>query len=229
VRELPGRGIEAEIDGATWRLGSPAWLGGAGDLVLARDGEVVVSLEVHEAARPDAREELRALAAEGYETWILSGDRSERVLRLAAELGVPAERAIGGCSPAAKAEWIAAHDREDTLFVGDGINDGPAAEIAFLSGTPAVDRPFVPARTDFFFTSAGLAPIRALLATSRRLRRVARRNLALAAAYNVFAVSLCAAGLMQPWLAAVLMPASSLVVSAATASSMRDSAGSVRT
>nr|MDQ3036660.1 heavy metal translocating P-type ATPase [Myxococcota bacterium] len=131
--------------------------------------------------------------------------------------------ALSACAPGDKARWLDAHADRPTLFVGDGINDGPAADRAFLSGTPAIDRPFLPARTDFFFVTPGLAPIRALLEGGRALRRVARRNLGLAVAYNAIAVSLAVAGLMRPWLAAILMPASSLAVIAATGFSLRES------
>ena len=81
----------------------------------------------------------------------------------------------------------------------------------------------MPARTDFFFVTAGLAPIRALLHAGRAVRRVARRNLMFAAAYNTAAIGLSVAGLMAPWLAAILMPASSLVVLGATVASLRES------
>ncbi|UJR79453.1 heavy metal translocating P-type ATPase [Sandaracinus amylolyticus] len=221
VEEHAGRGLEARIDGVTWRLGRAGWAGeGDGEMLLAKDGEVLATLRTREAIRPDAREEIAALAAEGHEVWILSGDEPARVRVLAAQLGIPGERAIGGCSPEGKAAWIREHDRGDTLFVGDGINDGPAAEIAFVSGTPAVDRPFLPSRADFWFTTPGLGPIRALLHVGSRMRRIARRNLVIAVAYNTIAVSLCVAGHMQPWLAAVMMPASSLVVIGATAFSL---------
>lgn len=239
VDEVPGRGLETCEGGVRWRLGAAAWAApddpaarsarsqGA-ETVLARDGAVVASLATREAIRPDAREEIAALEAEGYETWILSGDAPERARAIAAALGIDASRAIGGQSPEGKAAWIAAHDRGDTLFVGDGINDGPAAEVAFVAGTPAVDRPFLPSRADFWFVTPGLGPIRSLLHAGTRMRGIARRNLAIAIAYNAIAVSLAVAGLMQPWLAAVLMPASSLLVVGATALSMRDFAGGVR-
>jgi P-type Cu2+ transporter len=244
VTEHPGRGLEAEIDGVTWRLGAAAWAAPSEpeitegetlerDMVLARGGVALAHLATREAIRPDAREEVAALAAEGHEVWILSGDAPERARALGAELGIPAERSVGGCSPAGKAAWIRAHDRGDTLFVGDGINDGPAAEVAFVSGTPAVDRPFLPSRADFWFVTPGLGPLRALLHVGARMRGIARRNIGIAIAYNTIAVSLCVAGLMQPWLAAILMPASSLVVVGATAfslggGSLRDVSTSVR-
>jgi Cu2+-exporting ATPase len=135
---------------------------------------------------------------------------------MAERIGVPALQALGGQSPAAKAAWIEAHDRGDTLMIGDGLNDGPAVERATCSGTPAVDRPFLPSRSDFYFTTPGLRPVRLALAAAAALRGVTRRNLAIALAYNTLTVGLAVAGLMSPLLCAVVMPVSSLSVVLAT-------------
>ena len=81
---------------------------------------------------------------------------------------------------------------------------------ATVSGTPAIDRPFLAARTDFYLVTAGLAPLRLALEQSLRLRRVLSRTLLVAIAYNVATVSLAYAGLMTPLLCALLMPLSSL-------------------
>ncbi len=218
VIEEPGRGVRS----GDLRLGSPAFAGaGTGDLVFTRGGRLVADLSTREVLRGDAAEEIEALVREGMGVAILSGDEPARVAAIAARVGV--EDAVAGCTPEDKASWLDAHAGATTLFVGDGINDGPAAERADLAGTPAIDRPYLPARTDFFFVTAGLAPIRALLHAGRAVRRVARRNLVLAAAYNAVAITLAAAGLMAPWLAAILMPASSLVVLGATVASLRES------
>jgi Cu2+-exporting ATPase len=225
VEELPGRGLAATIDRHVYRLGSPEWAapGATGDLAFSRDGVTVLDLRTREVLRPDAAREVHALAVEGYSVSILSGDAEDRAGVVAACLGVDAAEVHAGCTPDDKARWIDAHASEPTLFVGDGINDGLAADHAALSGTPAIDRPFLPARTDFFFVAAGLAPIRALLEGGRAVRRVAKRNLVFAVAYNALVVTLSLAGLMRPWLAAIAMPASSLLVIGMTTFSLRES------
>jgi Cu2+-exporting ATPase len=98
------------------------------------------------------------------------------------------------------------------MFIGDGLNDAPAISRAFVSGTPSVERPFVPGRADFYFVTPGLAPVRALFEAADRVRSVARGNLTIAVLYNAVVVSLSIAGLMRPWLAAVAMPLSSIAV-----------------
>ncbi len=223
VTEMPGRGLELSRAGVTYRFGEPRWATGSAATsvscgpVLTRDGVTVAVLESAEVSRPDAVEEAHALVADGYTLWIASGDEQSRVDLMANTLGIQADQAIGNLSPEAKCSLIADLDRNDTLMIGDGINDGPALSRARCSGTPAVDRPFVPARADFYFLTPGLAPVRVALRAARAVRKVVRHALAFATLYNVFAVALCYAGLMRPWLAAVLMPASSLLVLGYTA------------
>lgn len=226
VREVPGAGVEATIAGSLHRLGRASWAAPFAtfetepDVVYAVDHRVRAAVSTEETLRPDAASEIERLAREGHELWILSGDAPEKVRAMATRLGLSETRAIGGCSPERKAKWVDEHDLRDTLFIGDGINDTLVAERAYVSGTPAIDRPFLPARTDFYFVTPGLEPIALALRASRRLSQVVRRNLVFAVAYNAGAVALAWAGLMTPWLAAVLMPASSLAIIAATTAAL---------
>jgi P-type Cu2+ transporter len=218
VRELAGLGLESTDGAHVWRLGAPTWAAEAsgdteGDVVLGRDGELVAAISTGEEARPGARDEVQALAREGYEPCVLSGDSLEATRAMASRCGIPEERAFGARSPAGKAAWLrelSQHDERKTLFVGDGINDSLVVEEAFCAGTPAIDRPFMAARCDFYFVSPGLGPIRAALHMAKRLARVVHTNLAIAVIYNAVTVTLAVAGLMTPLWCAVLMPLSSL-------------------
>jgi Cu2+-exporting ATPase len=220
-QELPGKGLECSADGVRYRFGEGSWAlsdaAAPAGPVFSADGAQLAVLELVEVARPLAREELAQLEREGYELWIASGDADAKVKQLAASLSVPAERALGDLSPEDKRRLIERIDRRDTLMLGDGINDGPALSRALCSGTPAIDRPFVPARTDFYFLTEGLTPVRQALHVAAGVRRVVRKALWFAGLYNVLAVALAYAGVMRPWLAAVLMPASSIAVLAFTA------------
>lgn len=215
AREAAGQGVTLTRDGQEHRLGSVG-----DDLVFTVNGAPRLTLTLDEDPRPDAATEVRALEQDGYEVWILSGDAPSRVQDLAVSLGVRAERALGGQSPAAKAAFLddPAHGR--ALMIGDGLNDSLAVERAFCSGTPAIDRPFLPARTDFYFTTPGLRPVALGLRVARHLQRVTRRNLAIAVAYNVASVGLAWAGLLSPLVCAVVMPVSSLTVVGLTLASL---------
>ena len=187
--------------------------------MLGCDGVVVAAILTGEEARPDAREEVKALAREGYDPCILSGDSLEATRAMAKECGLNEDRAFGARTPEGKAAWLrqlSKGDNRKTLFVGDGINDSLIAEDAYCAGTPAIDRPFMAARCDFYFVSPGLGPVRAALHMSKRLARVVRTNLAIATFYNTITVTLALAGLMTPLWCAILMPVSSLTTVLAT-------------
>jgi Cu2+-exporting ATPase len=234
VREVAGWGLALRREGREWRLGEPSWVaaekrrvgpeGGApivqGDLAFGVDGRVLTTLVTREQLRADAAREVRALTEDGYEVFVLSGDSAERVAEVADSCRVPRWRAFAARSAQEKREIVHRLDHEDTLFIGDGINDSLAISEAFCGGTPAIDRPFMAAKSDFYFVTPGLSPIRAALRGSKALRRTVRLNLAVAIAYNVVAVSLAVAGRMSPLVCAIVMPLSSLSSVAATTLSL---------
>jgi P-type Cu2+ transporter len=242
VRELAGKGLELRDEsGSVYRLGSPAWAtapskttpiaAARADVVFAKDGQVLAAVRTGEELRPDAKDEVAALARAGIEPWILSGDSDEATRAMADAVGIPAAHAFGSRSPEGKAAWLreqrdgarapGASADDKTLFVGDGINDSLVAEDAYCAGTPAIDRPFMAARCDFYFVTPGLRPIRAALEMAQRLAGVVRLNLGIALFYNLITVSLAMAGLMTPLWCAVLMPVSSVTTVLATTALMR--------
>ncbi len=223
VVEVAGRGVEVEHHGALYRLGAPAWATPVAtpdhvDLVFARSGEPLLALTTHETVRPGAAQLMSDLRKRGVTPYILSGDRQARVDALAEAVGMmpasgpeAAGTAVGDASPDDKAAFVRALGGEGTLMVGDGLNDALALDLAGVSATPASDRPFVASRCDFYLTSHGLDGIRDAIDIARHLRRVVRVDLAIAVLYNVGAVAVAMSGAMRPWLAAILMPASSLL------------------
>src|SRR5690606_21547864 len=128
---------------------------------------------------------------------------------MADALGIP--DAHGGLTPEEKAAWVEAHDRRDTLMIGDGANDSLAFDRAYCTGTPTVERGLLEHKADFYFLGRTLSGIRRLLAVTRARRRTVRRVIGFSIAYNAIAVGLSLAGLMNPLLAAVIMPISSLI------------------
>ena len=222
VEEVPGGGLVATLDGAELRFGSPTFAGvdkqsrTGRECVLAKDGEVLARFELEEDFRSGAREEVARLAARGLDVHLLSGDRNDRVALAAGQLGIASDNAHGEMSPEQKAAFVAALDDDDTLMVGDGINDAPAFAEAFVAGTPAMDRPVLPHRADFFFRSADAGAVSRVLAIADRYRKVTKTNLVLALIYNVTTVVLAFCGLITPVVCAVLMPLSSLALIAHT-------------
>ncbi len=219
LEELAGQGLTLPLAGATYRLGRPGFAGDGPDgaTVFSRDGDVLATLRLEERLRPGVRAELESLRGEGYELHLLSGDSPAKVKAMAERLGLAAESARGGLDPEAKAARVRALDHHDTMMVGDGLNDAPSFAAALCAATPAVDRPVLPGKADFYFFGDGLQALRWSLSAAHGLRRVTRTNLILAVAYNLVALSLALAGLVTPVVAAILMPVSSVGVVALTA------------
>ncbi|MEU6844357.1 heavy metal translocating P-type ATPase [Streptomyces sp. NPDC046716] len=199
---VPGRGVTAVVDGRAVQVGSPARLcptGGpqAGDVVrsiedegrtavlVLRDGAPVGVLGVADRLRPDAGATVAALAAlTGHAPALLTGDNERAARRLAAEVGITDVRA--GLLPqdkvAAVEEWAAAGRR--VLVVGDGVNDAPALAAAHTGvalGGAGSDLALETA--DAVVVRDELATIPAVVALSRRARRLVVQNLVVAGVF----------------------------------------------
>lgn len=226
VRETPGSGVEAVIDGRVMRLGSPAFCAaeaeaaavGASDpeasLIAFSDGERRFVLRVRQTLRPDAVDVVATLVSRGYCVAILSGDRPDIVAGIAGALGI-ADYA-GGLKPAEKIARLAALKAEGrrVLMVGDGLNDAPALAAAHVSVSPVTAAHLTQAQADAIFIGERLAPVAEALAIAVRARRLMVENLWLAVVYNAVAVPLAVVGWVTPLVAALAMSGSSLIVTA---------------
>jgi Cu2+-exporting ATPase len=189
---------------------------------LACDGDSVVLLagergelcafRLGDEIRDDARSLIDALHARGIRISLYSGDRPQAVDRVADALGI-AERA-GGLLPGDKLARLQAlaDDGRTTMMVGDGVNDAPvlagaAVSVAMGSGAQAAR-----ASADFILVSERLHAVSDALDVAARARRVVVQNMAWAIGYNLLALPAAAAGLVAPWMAAVGMSLSSLLV-----------------
>jgi P-type Cu2+ transporter len=97
-------------------------------------------------------------------------------------------------------------------MVGDGINDVPVLAAAAVAVTPLEASDLAKNTSDAILLSRGLTPLVAAIAVARRTRTVVRQNLAWAMAYNLIAIPLAVFGFVAPWVAALGMSASSLLV-----------------
>ncbi|MBX3737553.1 MAG: heavy metal translocating P-type ATPase metal-binding domain-containing protein [Candidatus Didemnitutus sp.] len=222
VNEETGFGVTLRGELGRWSLGRPGWLssancnllgyngGEAHDTEFACDGVVLARFKFTDAVRPGAREEIAALHAAGFETFILSGDRKEKVAAMAEGLGVKPQHAIAEATPTEKAQWLKRTDRDDTLMLGDGANDSLAFDAAFVRGTPVVHRGVLEGKADFYYLGRGLDGLRRMFAVNETRRRTQLVLIVFSIAYNCTTVTLAAFGHMNPLIAAVIMPASSL-------------------
>ncbi len=216
VVEIPGRGLMR--DGAAV-LGSARFLGldgdGAGLTLWFRPGATAqpVAFRFADRLRAEAPATVAALAQLGLAPELLSGDAAPAVAAVAAQAGIANWQA--GVDPAAKAARIEALRRAGShpLMVGDGINDAAALALAHVSACPEAGTDLAQTASDLVLR--GEAPLAALpgaIRTARRAQRLARQNIAFSLAYNVVAVPMAILGLVTPFIAALVMASSSLVV-----------------
>ncbi|MGI9236714.1 MAG: heavy metal translocating P-type ATPase [Woeseiaceae bacterium] len=219
-----GQGVSGVIDGRHWRLGSAAFVGGGAadtsprlesagtNVFLGVDGNLVAWFALDDELRPEIDETLQALTAMGLKIALLSGDNHDAVRRVAMQLGITEFHS--DCTPQQKLALIEAAQRngERVLMVGDGINDAPVLSGADSSLAPAQGALLAQTSADVIMLGDSLRPVITLLRMSKRTMRIVRQNLAWAIVYNALALPLAAAGLVPPWLAAIGMSASSLIV-----------------
>ena len=215
VQAVPGRGVQGEVDGRQWRLGRADFAGGGvddGALWLGDGTGAGARFTLQERVRPDAAETLAALRAQGLQVHLASGDGQAAVDRMAATL--PLDGIHARQSPEDKLERVRALQAQGRIvaMVGDGLNDAPVLAGADVSIAMAGGASLAHRAADLVTTGGSLARIPAAVALARRTHRVIRQNLAWAAAYNLLALPLAAAGLVTPWLAALGMALSSLAV-----------------
>jgi Cu2+-exporting ATPase len=129
---------------------------------------------------------------------------------------------MGGMSPRAKQDYVREIDHDDTLMVGDGANDSLAFNEAWCTGTPAIDRGLLQSKSDFYFVGRGLSGIRQLLLVAAQRQSTSRRVIAFAIAYNLIVIAIALSGHMVPVLAAIVMPASSVIALALVAVGLRE-------
>jgi Cu2+-exporting ATPase len=237
VREWPGQGLEAVDSRVTIRLGSPGFCDAAKEaarvaeaypeasLIAMRCETDVVVFAIRQPLRADARQTVKTLRALGLEIEILSGDRDVPVARIAETLGIENWRA--GVEPGGKVarlEELRAAGRK-VLMVGDGINDAPALAAAHVSISPVSASDLAQAQADLMVMGKALAPIADAISIARKARRLMTQNLWLAVIYNAVAVPIAIAGFATPFVAAIAMSGSSMIV---TLNAMRARTGRIK-
>jgi len=232
-----GRGALGRFGDAWYRLGRPDWAWPGEELpapdgqglwlLLADERRPLAWFGLDDALRPEAAEVVAELQGRGLRVHLLSGDPSPAAARLGEQLGM--DEIHTGASPEDKLEQVIALQRQGRriLMVGDGVNDLPVlaqADIGVaMQGAPDLAK----TQADCILLQSALGGLPLLLDKAVATRRTIAQNLAWALGYNGLALPAAAAGLVPPWLAALGMSASSLIVVLNALRLQRIRAGSV--
>jgi len=221
ARVVVGGGVAGIVDGIDWRLGNRQFVTGeaVSDVVatdmttvcLGNDRGLVAIFTLDDELRPDAGATVTALQQLGLSVSLLSGDSEGPVRRVAEQLNI--DDYEFGCSPEEKLAAIRSAQTNDVVvMVGDGINDAPVLSGADASIAPARAAMLAQTSADLIMLGDSLQPVIIVLRLAKQTMRIVRQNLAWAILYNGAALPLAAFGLVPPWLAAIGMSASSLIV-----------------
>lgn len=177
---------------------------------LYEEGQLLVRVDLRDRLRPEAPAALRALRFAGCEVGILSGDQRPVVEALAAEAGLPLAQARASLSPEAKHAVLEATPH--ALMVGDGANDALALQKAHVGVAMHGGMDLSLKVADIYLSHPDLQALPDLLVLGRETRRVLWRNFALSIGYNLIGGLAALGGWINPLVAAVIMPLSSITV-----------------
>ena len=235
---VPGRGVQAVVDGRQLRLGGPALLRelnarvdptlqAALDRAAARGQSAITMIErttpitvfaVADAVREESREAVQRLHEQRIEVIMMTGDAQVVAQSVAAELGI--DTVFAEVLPDQKASKVKDVQRRGkrVAMVGDGVNDAPALVTADVGIAIGAGTDVAVEAGDVVLVRSDPRDVPRIVALSQATYRKMIQNLWWAAGYNIFAIPL-AAGVLAPWgivppaaLGAVLMSLSTIVV-----------------
>lgn len=238
LQHYPAGGVEAMIGGVSYRIGHVDFALDRVNSTKVIDG-FTIDLDVHRASsavvlscqkneseswhalacfyfndkvRDNAKTMLDMLKGQGIEAVMLTGDPSPQALTMAENLGM--QSAYNGLSPTDKVEHIQQLQAKGAvvLMVGDGINDAPVLAAADVSTSIAGAADLAQVSSDSIILNGQIEAITAAKRIANKTERIIKQNFRWALTYNGIVLIPAALGYVPPWLAAIGMSLSSLLV-----------------
>jgi cation-transporting P-type ATPase A/B len=229
-RAVPGRGVSGTVAGRAVRVGKPSWVASsssAATMVTARrnaesrgetavfvevDGESCGVIAVADAVKDSAAGAVAALHDRGFRTVLLTGDNPASAAAVAARVGI--DEVIADVLPEGKVDVIEQlRDRGHMIaMVGDGINDGPALACADLGMAIGRGTDVAIGAADIILVRDNLDVVPLALDLAAATMRTIKLNMVWAFGYNIAAIPIAAAGLLNPLVAGGAMAFSSFFV-----------------
>ncbi len=227
IANFPGAGVSGRIAGTDWYIGNAHFIAertranlaevpdeqADGTRVLLADAQQVHAVFVlRDTVREEAPGVVAALQRAGKQIVLLSGDNTAAARQVAAEVGIKVVH--GDMRPDDKLRHVQALQRQGAVvvMVGDGINDAPVLAVADVSVAMRGAADISQASADMILMSDELGALAAGMRLANRTLRIIRQNLVWAVSYNLVALPAAALGFVAPWMAAIGMSSSSLLV-----------------
>ena len=229
VEAVPGQGVTASINGEQYRLGNADYVADvvnlsesnlyaenqpkhATEIFLANEENLLAVFYLSDELRAQAAESVQALKAMGKQVWLLSGDNEAAVSYIAGQVGIDNTR--HSMKPEGKLAVI--HELqaqgEIVAMIGDGVNDAPVLAAAQVSIAMGGGTQLAQASADMVLLSEHLPHLVDAIKMAQRSVSIVHQNLSWALMYNLLALPLASMGYVAPWMAAIGMSASSLIV-----------------
>lgn len=236
-----GRGIQGDYQGQVYRIGTANFVSeivaapvplvndrndrqqryadavgtagvGASKVYLGTEQGWLAVIELSDQLRPEAKQVVAELHRMGVNVTLLSGDAPAVVDTVAAELAITNAR--GAQLPDDKLAYLQSLQESGHVvaMVGDGVNDAPVLAGAQVSMAMGSGSQLAQASADMVLLSENLSQLPLAIQTARRMQKIIRQNFAWAIGYNLLAIPLAASGMIPPWVAAIGMSVSSLIV-----------------
>jgi cation-transporting P-type ATPase A/B len=230
-RAVAGRGVTGTVGTRRVEVGRPSWIARNGAVpapvgsarqraesegqtvvLMSVDDTVCAAIAVADAVKDSAADAVAALHQRGLRTVLLTGDNPTAAAEVAAQVGI--DDVIAEVLPEGKVDVIQQlRDRGRVVaMVGDGINDGPALVSADLGLAIGRGTDVAIAAADVILVRDDLRSVPQALDLARATMRTIRTNLVWAFGYNVAAIPIAAAGLLNPLIAGAAMAFSSFFV-----------------
>ncbi len=206
-RNVPGIGVLGVVDGHEVEVARRN-----GAITVTWDGTPRATLTVRDTVKPSSAEAVCQLKELGLTPLLLTGDDEQTAGRVGAEVGI--ERVLAEVLPGEKAAEVRRLQASGAVvaMVGDGVNDAPALAQADLGISIGTGTDVAIEASDLTLVSGDLRAAADAIRLARRTLRTIKGNLFWAFAYNVAAVPLAVAGLLNPIVAAAAMAFSSVFV-----------------
>ncbi|MEB8432138.1 heavy metal translocating P-type ATPase [Cocleimonas sp. KMM 6892] len=179
---------------------------------LGKQGHWLTAFHLQDEVREESKSAIQSLLQAGIDVSLLSGDNEAAVKSVAETLGIKNYQAK--LLPADKLNHVQALQAKGEVIamVGDGVNDAPVLATANVSIAMGKGSQLAQASADMILLSEDLNQIPASISLSKRMQTVIHQNFSWAIIYNVIAVPIAAMGFITPWMAAIGMSMSSLLV-----------------
>jgi Cu2+-exporting ATPase/Cu+-exporting ATPase len=160
--------------------------------------------------RDDSARIVYELQQRGLHTFLISGDKTQRAKDAALRCNIPSQNAYGDLTPQAKYELI--KNYPNSCMIGDGANDSLSLQNATVGIAVKGSVDLSLQHADIYFTRGGLQPLMDLFALTEKTRNVLARTLTVSLVYNCLGGAAALLGLINPMMAAILMPISSVLI-----------------